>query len=312
MTSGRAGPHADEVRGDVSDAIGELLGRLGAGPVFVHSDPFRAARLVQRASSRDALLDSHLALIVEAAAGRPVWMPAFNYDFPRTNVFNVALDPCQVGPIPERFRISASEWRTSIPIFSATGTGVAPRIIWGEDTDPFGAASLFARLVELDGTILYYGDTFHYNTIVHYAERLAGGPPYRYDKLFRGTVIAPDGSSFEGSLNYHVRPLGMGLDYDWPAIFGKALDSGACLRQERYPEILAARTATLTEFLVEELKRDALALLDNASRAWAEPALHQLGRRFVVDDFEGPNAVLSISHEKLAEAASSRLEAATE
>jgi len=239
-------------------------------------------------------------------------MPAFNYDFPRTKTFNVAADPSQVGPISEQFRVSASEWRTGIPIFSATGTGAAPSTIWGEGVDPFNTESLFARLVEADGTILYYGDTFHYNTIVHYAERGAGGPPYRYDKLFGGTVITPNGAQLEGSLKYHVRPLGMGLDYDWPGILGRAVACGACVRLEGYPEILAARAATLTDFLVEEMTTDPLRLLDHETRRWVEPALQQLGRRFVMDDFEGPNAALSIARDKQVAATSSQLEAATE
>jgi aminoglycoside 3-N-acetyltransferase len=312
VKSGAAGPPDDGIRRGVSDAIGALLARLGNGPVFVHSDPFRAARLVPRASSRDALLDSHLALLADAVAGRPIWMPAFNYNFPRTKIFNVAMDPAQVGPIPEHFRVSASGWRTGIPIFSATGTGVAPSTVWGEGVDPFGAESLFARIVEADGTILYYGDTFHYNTIVHYAERVAGGPPYRYDKLFRGTVITPNGAKLEGSLNYHVRPLGMGLDYDWPAILSRAVERGTCVRLDPYPEILAARAATLTDFLVDEMKTDPLGLLDRQTRMWVEPALQQLGRRFAVDDFEGPDAGLAIARDKQVAVTSSQLEAATE
>lgn len=299
MTADTAGNRVDAVRPDVCDAIGGLLALLGSGPVFVHSDPFRATRLVPKTRSRDALLDSHLALLLTAASAppRPVWMPAFNYDFPRTRVFDVALDPSQVGPIPERFRLLASEWRTAIPIFSVTGTGAAAATAWGEGIDPFGAESLFARLVEGDGTILYYGDTFHYNTIVHYAERRAGGPPYRYDKLFRGTVINPTGGKMEGSLDYHVRPLGMGLDYDWPAILRRALDCGACVRLDRHPEILGARAATLTDFLVAEMKTDPLGLLDRETREWVEPALHKLGRRFVLEDFEGPGAPLSKARE---------------
>jgi aminoglycoside N3'-acetyltransferase len=74
---------------------------------------------------------------------------------------------------------------TPIPIFSVSGTGDLPDVEWGNDTDPFGSKSIFAKLSELDGVILYYGDTFHYNTIVHYAERVSGGPAYRYDKVFR-------------------------------------------------------------------------------------------------------------------------------
>ena len=263
-----------------------MLSRLGSGPVFVHSDPFGAARLVPPSRDRDALLESHLDLLTAATAGRAMWMPAFNYDFPRTQSFDLAGDPSQLGPIPERFRLKISEWRTEIPIFSAAGTGTEPAIIWAPDTDPFGAESVFAKLLEADGVILYYGNTFHYNTIVHFAERQAGGPPYRYDKIFQGIVIRADKSRVEGSLNYHVRPMGTGLDYDWPAILSRALNAGACVRLDSHPEVLASPARVLTGFLMEEMKKDPLALLDADTRRWVEPKLIELGRRFLMGDFE--------------------------
>ena len=44
------------VAGDISS----LLSRLGSGPVFVHSDPFRAASLVPKTRAREGLIDAHL------------------------------------------------------------------------------------------------------------------------------------------------------------------------------------------------------------------------------------------------------------
>jgi len=271
----------------VAGRISEMLSQLGSGAVFVHSDPFGAVRLVPPSRDRDAFLDSHLDLLASATAGRTMWMPAFNYDFPRTRSFDVARDPSQLGPIPERFRLNVADWRTEIPIFSATGTGSAPVITWSWDTDPFGTGSLFAKLVESDGVILYYGNTFHYSTIVHFAEREVGGPVYRYDKVFPGSVTRPDDSTVEGSLNYHVRPVGTGLDYDWPGILSRAIDAEVCVRLDGHPEVLAASARTLTDFFVEEMRRDPLALLDALTRQWVEPKLLELGRRFLIDDFEG-------------------------
>jgi aminoglycoside N3'-acetyltransferase len=270
----------------VAKSISGLLSRLGSGPVFVHSDLFRAAPLVQRTKDRGQLIDSHMSLIRSATEGRDLWMPAFNYDFPRTRSFDVAHDSSQLGPIPERFRTTVAEWRTPIPIFSASGTGERLDLEWGEKTDPFGSDSLFSRLADADGVILYYGDTFHYNTIVHYAERVAGGPMYRYDKIFPGTVTDERGETKRGSLNYHVRPLGKGLDYDWVGILARALQSGACVRSEGHSQILGSNAGTLTQFLVDEIRSNPLALLDVESRSWVEPKLARLGRRFVLADFE--------------------------
>jgi aminoglycoside N3'-acetyltransferase len=264
----------------------ELIDVTGSGPVFVHSDPFRAARLVKPVRDRDAYLDSHIALLREAAGHRGLWLPTFNYDFPRTHVFDVRESESQLGPIPERFRVAAAEWRTSIPIFSVAGVGYSIDPIWGEGTDPFGPDSVFGQLVNNDGVVLYYGDTFHYNTLVHYSERVAGGPVYRYDKIFTGRVIDESGESVEGSLNYHVRPLGTGLDYDWPRLLAEAIADGVCRRLEGHPEILAASASELSDLWVRAMRDDPFALLDEKTRKWAEPAVEALGRRFVIGDYE--------------------------
>lgn len=268
--------------------IAELLQSLGSGPVLVHSDPFRAARMVKPVRDRNALLDAHVAVLRAAAEGRSLWLPTFNYDFPRTLVFDVGSSESQLGPIPERFRVAAADWRTPIPIFSIAGVGEAPQPRWDFGTDPFGGDSIFAELVRQDGVVLYYGETFHYNTLVHYSERVSGGPLYRYDKIFPGRVIMPDGSSVEGSLDYHVRPLGTGLDYDWPRLLTEAIDAGECRRLESTPEILAASARGLNELWVSNLRSDPLSLLDAKTRKWVEPAIDELGRRFVISDFESP------------------------
>ena len=100
---------------EVAADLLKMLSRLGSGPVLVHSDPFRTAALVPKTKSRDAFIDSHLELLGKAADGRATWMPAFNYDFPRTGTFNVSSDPSQLGPIPERFRLTTAKWRTRCP-----------------------------------------------------------------------------------------------------------------------------------------------------------------------------------------------------
>lgn len=161
-----------------------------------------------------------------------------------------------------------------------------PGVSWGENTDAFGEDSLFARLVEGDGVILYYGDTFAYNTIVHYAERKSGGPAYRYDKLFSGRVVTGDGASIPGSLRYHVRPMGTDLDYDWARLLESAVEAGVCRRVEGTPEVQGSSARALADFWIAELASDPLALLDEKTRAWVEPKLQKLGRRFVIADFE--------------------------
>ena len=280
-------------------AIGELVHSMGSGPVFVHSDPFRAARLVKPTRDRNTYLDSHIAVLRAAAGDRPLWLPTFNYDFPRTGTFDVRATESQLGPLPERFRNDHAEWRTPIPIFSISGIGHPSQPRWGFMTDPFGKDSVFADLVRSDGVVLYYGDTFHYNTLVHFSERVAGGPVYRYDKIFPGRVILADGTTVDGSLDYHVRPMGTGLEYDWPRLLDEALSAGVCSRLESAPEILAASASRLNELWVSDMKRDPFALLDDETRQWAEPKVNELGRRFSISDFETAEGQKADDHAEL-------------
>lgn len=272
----------------IGEKIGALVATLGEGPLFVHSDPFRAARLVPRSRDRVALLDAHLDVLMDAAGDRGLWLPSFNYDFPRTHRFDLANDPSQLGPLPEHFRQTRQEWRTPVPMFSVSGVGAVAEVGWGEETDPFGPESVFAELERRDGVIVYYGDTFHYNTIVHYAERKSGGPIYRYDKIFRGVVVLESGKEFSGSLDYHVRPLGSGLDYDWPRLLNDALESGVCVRLEGHPEVLAASARALTEHWMRAMKDDPFSLLDDKTQRWVRLAHEEIGRRFRIGDFESP------------------------
>lgn len=263
-----------------------LIDKLGSGPLFVHPDPFRTARLINPTRSRREFLEAHINLLSDIASDRGLWMPAFNYDFPQTGIFNTFSDPAQLGPLPEQFRTNSASWRTSTPIFSAAGTGVEPILSWGDNTDPFGKNSLFGKLYDANGVVLYYGDTFNCSTIIHFAERLMGGGVYRYNKLFPGQVVYPDGVSVGGSLSYHVRPLGEGLDYDWIRLQDTALAAGVCFRLAAFPSVLAASAIHLTELFTSKLMADPLALLDHKSRAWVEPMLARLGRRFLIEDFE--------------------------
>lgn len=274
----------------IDRAIEQLVVSMGSGPVLVHSDPFRAARLVKPVRDRVAYLDSHIDMICHAGCERALWVPTFNYDFPKTRVFDVRASESQLGPIPERFRTAAATWRTAIPIFSVAGIGYDPQPRWGFRTDPFGSGSIFDELVMQDGVVLYYGDTFHYNTLVHYSERHGNGPVYRYDKLFPGRVIMADGSGVEGSLDYHVRPMNMGLDYDWPRLKTEAVNAGVLRHLDGYPEILAASARGLNDLWTSNLADDPFSLLDSATRSWAEPKVNALGRRFVLTDFEETQA----------------------
>lgn len=266
----------------------EVLARLVddvCGPVLVHSDVFRTSGAFPGVAGREALLSAHTGLLVESAGERPIWMPAFNYDFVQTKAFSVPQDVSQVGVLTEHFRQKIAAWRTPIPVFSVCGTGVPPEVNIGPLIDPFGADSVFAQLVEQNGSILLYGACIDSCAFIHHAERAAGGPAYRYDKSFVGNVT--DQVSRETKLLYHVRPRGHHLNYDWSRLERELGENGLLRRFEssRFA-VTSIQAGALRSFWSNRLAVDPLHLLDRESRAWVEPKLQKLGRAFRLTDFE--------------------------
>lgn len=279
MTSG-----GSDARRRALDVLAGLL-RDVPGPAFVHSDVFRTSGAFPGVAGRHTLLSAHTSLLVEAAGGRSIWMPAFNYDYLRTGIFSVRQDASQVGVLTEHFRTEDASWRTKVPVFSVCGTGSMPVVNSGKPVDPFGAESVFARLAEEGGSILFYGAGIKDCTFVHYVESAAGGPVYRYDKSFFGTVT--DQSPVWTELLYHVRPRGCHLDYDWPRLSQELVEHGLLRRYEsRRFAVASIEAAALREFWREKLSADPLHLVDDESRVWVAPKLQELGRRFLQSDFE--------------------------
>ena len=267
-----------------------------AGPVFVHSDALATRRLVPRSTSRAALLEAHLARIEAIVEGRDIWFPTFNYGYPKSGIFDVRNDSSELGPISEYFRGGRAQWRTRTPMFSASGTGARPRA--AEDVpaviNPFGPESIFASLCDREGSIVWYGAPWSAATMIHFAEARSGGPAYRYDKDFPGTVVE-DGRRWATTLRSHVRPMNRSCNYAWSQLFATAAQQGVVHLVEGAGDVcLWAPAGDLVRSWVELLAADPLALVDADTRAWVAPMLERLGRRFELSDFEGAGEPLKI------------------
>ena len=90
--------------------------------VFIHSDLFRAMIFIKRSADRQQVINNHISYLEYLLSGRNIWFPTFNYQFPKTKIFNPATSVCEIGPLPEFFRQHKAQWRTIDPIFSACGT----------------------------------------------------------------------------------------------------------------------------------------------------------------------------------------------
>ena len=256
-------------------------------PAIVHSDLFRATRFINSSTEREELLKRHMGFL--DSLGVKLYIPAFNYQFTKTHYIDLRSAPVELGPLNEYMLRQWANWRTYDPIFSfAIKDTLDDEITNLTSLVAFGEDSVFASTVRNQGAIFMYGASISAMTFIHYVENVAGGPVYRYDKQFRGTVISWEGIEREVTYQYHVRPLKMGLDYDWRKIESvlKKQEIIIPLIGQNCNTGFVANAAEIVECLVRFLRDDPLYLLKQESRAWVEPLYEKLGRRFVIADFE--------------------------
>jgi aminoglycoside 3-N-acetyltransferase len=258
-------------------------------PLLAHADVFRARAAIANTSDPKLMLYRHMAALLAISGDRPLCIPSFNYDFTRTRVYRPEHDASQVGVLTEHARTQWASWRCGPPVFNfSSNMPTEPPIPCAGEVDPFCPDTVFGLLHRTGGKVLMYGAPFSSFTFLHYIERLTGGPVYRYDKLFIGVVQEKDGIERPVQLNYHCRPMGKTLEYDWVKLRSDAQAQGI-VHNFKAPgsEVLLIDIALICQFWQDQLQRDPLYLLDQDSRAWVEPELSRLGRRFVVSDFEG-------------------------
>lgn len=264
------------------DLIRKDINKLDIENIFFHTDILRAFRI--KFNSEQELLESHCELIKRF--DKNIIMPVFNYDFPKSGVFDVENDPCQVGVLNHYFRKHHASWQTPVPIFSCAGNGNYPGETSGTEIEVFGQDYIFGYIHRSPSLIMYYGADFSATTYLHYVETLSGLLSYRYTKIFEGMVIHQNHRK-NVKLNMHVRPMGVKLNYDWKRLEHDLLEQGLLHRiKEKGIFISFIRTDLMFDFWTERLKLDALYFLDGETRSWVEPKLHKLGRPFELADFE--------------------------
>ena len=268
----------------IKSQVESKLIELGAGTALVHSDLMQGFSIPFK--SRNTFLSSHMDELLSLKRDLNIWMPSFNYNFCRGEIYNIDTTPSQVGNLSEYFRKEVAEWRTHIPVFSFAGTGEEPVLKFSETIDPFGSESAFHELFQRNAVMIHYGSQFKTSTVIHYAERMSGVLSYRYDKLFPGKIIS---SSMEKDVefNFHVRPMGKHLDYDWQKIESDLIRNGILfVYQQDNSKIQMCSIRDLVSYWISRIQQHPLYLLDAESKQWVEPMLNKLGRSFRIDDFE--------------------------
>jgi len=184
-------------------ALTAALTRVPAkGPLLIHTDLMQLG-MPDGATNRLAIAEGWLRIFQEAAPGRAVLIPTFNYDFTGTRLYDPAATPGQVGTLSVHCAQHHSQRRTLTPIFNFC--------VFGDDgfprapvAQPFSTASAFGRLFDRDGVILFLGAGMIANTFVHFVET-AADIGYRYLKPFPGHVV-DGGRHLPVDFAFPVRP----------------------------------------------------------------------------------------------------------
>ncbi|MBI2474096.1 MAG: aminoglycoside N(3)-acetyltransferase [Candidatus Taylorbacteria bacterium] len=188
---------------DFSDALRQLDINRG-DTLFVHSDVGVFGKLA--AISKEDLLGNIFEVLKTAVGPNGnLIVPTFTYSFCNKETYDIQKSPSTVGVFTEFFRKQKDVTRTSHPIFSTALWGKDALKLSEIDMDSFGSRSIFAKIVENGGKLLFFGAPFHSCTFLHYIEQ-KHGVPYRYMKTFTGTLI-DEGKKRELESTYFVRDL---------------------------------------------------------------------------------------------------------
>ena len=131
-------------------------------------------------------------------------MPSYTYSFCRGEPFDIRNSPSTVGHFTEEFRKLPHVLRSRDPNFSVAGFGPMAHDLFRDlPLDSFGRDCIYDRLIRARASICNVGVGFRYATFVHHAEQMAG-VPYRFRKIFSGTIVDGERTAQADSV-YYVR-----------------------------------------------------------------------------------------------------------
>jgi len=144
-----------------------------------------------------------------------VLVPTFTYSFCKTGIYNKNNTKSDVGIFPEFYRNKKQKMRSNHPIFSFVCSGKYSKFFRNNNSNSAtGAGSIFHKLFNMDGKILFFGVGIHSCTFLHFIEQ-SKKVPYRYSKYFIKKNL-----KFKKKYEFYVRATEKFNFYD-PNLFSK-------------------------------------------------------------------------------------------
>ena len=250
--------------------------------LLVHSDARAVTHLLRgkmnTPSSNKEIVSNLIDHLSSEFQRETIILPTFNYDFTSTGFFDVAKDSSQVGAITEVARTELQWKRNATPVFSF----VSSDDFLQDDESPFKKESVLGS-IQHGGLILLLGVSFQSLTFLHVIEQ-ESGIPYRYSKRFKGKVRLDSGQIEARAVEFHVRPKGLDIKYDFHKLGETLLNEKGALKNSDFSYVVDAELAM--EILKHKLSKDPLFALTKESRMKVQEKLDELGRPFEIGDFE--------------------------
>lgn len=253
-------------------------------PYLIHSDTGRMFGHIRENYStsyrQQNLLELHFIYLCEKLGKDNLILPSFNYDFSTVKIYDPLKTSSQVGSLSNHIIENNLLKRTTTPIFSFL-TNISELLI--ENYRPFSRGSLFDRLYELDGTIIFYGAKIDSCTYLHFIEEQFGPPLYRYQKEFTGKII-DNGLAKEVKVEFHVRPMGVNLEYDWDTLNQLLIDTDVVTTLAK--GCFAVKVKDLSLIWGPFFNKNQFDILSNKTKKTIIEKYKNIGRRFIKSDFE--------------------------
>lgn len=247
-----------------TDRLASALRHAGLAPgdvVFVHLDLDRLGVLDAPNGSEPGRMVQETIRSVIGPTGT-LLVPTYTFSFCRQEPFDVQRTPTTGGPwspsapFLEHVRGLPDAVRSADPIHSVAGVGPrADELLAEVAPSCFGSGSVFDRLRRTDAKICMIGLGLDEATVRHHSEELVG-VPFRYRKLFTGTIVDRGVSRKRGWV-YNVRLLAENAYPDGRRLEARARDIGVCrVAPVGLGEVLVAEAAAYHELTLECLRAD--------------------------------------------------------
>lgn len=160
-------------------------------------------------------------------------VPTFTYSFPNHEDYDVINSRTSMGAFNEYVRKMEGRYRTDDPLLSVSVPNGLKKMFGHVSRDSLGKGCALDIVHHMeDVKFLFFGaEMGECFTYVHYVEKMMD-VPYRFDMLFEGNVVYPDGTRKHREQAIHTQCSGVKLPpkYDY---FEKEMEQKGFLKKKR-------------------------------------------------------------------------------